>query len=67
MDMQQKPLVVSISAERGRDHLAGITTQIVDAVLDTNPHLQFVKAENRHNGPYLTERNIYFRPVEAAE
>ena len=66
--MQAKPLTITISAETGRDHLAGTTTSIVDAVLDANPHLQFTSASNHHNGAHITERRIVFRPaVEAAE
>lgn len=62
LDMQAKPLVISISAEAGRDDLNGLVTVIVHHVEDRNEHLKFHRCESKSNGPHLRDTTIWFRP-----
>lgn len=61
IDMQAKPLLITISAEKGRDK--GVNKALkhaIEAIEDYNPHLTFHKAEVRTNGD-ITEINAWLR------
>lgn len=64
VNMQAKPLVISISGDRERgDEMRGALRAAVDEIAHHNSHLIFQKIEARNNGPQIRELTAFFREL----
>ena len=66
IDMQAKPLLITISAETDRDDVEGAIYPLIEALLDANPHLTLHKVEPETRGD-ITEINAWLRASKEAE
>ena len=65
-DMQAQPLFISITAEKGRDELIGVITEVIEKLLDINPHLSVHKIDTRET-EHTVEQMAWLRVSKEAE